>query len=153
MRKGQFLLHAMKDKTKDPTVKLLNQLKHPLQPKLVVFFSAEKFFYQHLMVNLQNNHLLSSSPQDERIVMKTKHPVHIILFGVATSISYIMPPFILPCASDGNLHQVHGRGSAVQDQESGCWKTQHLATGLCSMSHKQEDPVLAIRKFLPPHHP
>ena len=44
-------------------------------------------------------------------------------------------------------HQVPGGDSAALDWESGCWKTR-LATGLCTMSYKQQNPILAVRKFL-----
>ena len=47
------------------------------------------------MVNSQNNHCLSLSPQDVPIIMKTKHPVHMV-FEVVTSDGDVMPPFILP---------------------------------------------------------
>ena len=42
MRKDQFLSQAMKDKWKDHTEKLLNKLKHLLQPNMLWFFSYEK---------------------------------------------------------------------------------------------------------------
>ena len=39
------------------------------------------------------------------------------------------------------------------DAEGGCKKIHRLAIEYCTMQHKQENPVLAVRKFLPPHHP
>ena len=45
-------------------------------------------------MNSQINHWLALSPQDVPIVMKTKHPVHVIELGVVTSDGHIMPPFI-----------------------------------------------------------
>ena len=84
----------MKDKRKDHTAELLNKLKHPLQPKILWLFTNEKNICQDMMANSQNNHWLLLSTQDVRILMKSKHPVHIMVFGVVTGNSDIMPPFI-----------------------------------------------------------
>ena len=46
MRKGQSLSHAMKNKRKDSVAKLLNTHKHPVQSKMIWFFSDEKKFLQ-----------------------------------------------------------------------------------------------------------
>ena len=48
------------------------------------------------------------------------------------------------------LRQIPGGDSVAIDWEAGCWKTLHLATGLCTIPHKQENPALAGRKFLQP---
>ena len=45
------------------------------------------------------------------------------------------------------LYEVPAGGDAALDREVGRWKTLHLVTGLCAMPHKQENPVLAARKF------
>ena len=50
------------------------------------------------------------------------------------------------------LHQVPGGGSAALDWEGGYWQILHLAIGLWTITHKQENPVLAVRKFLQQHH-
>ena len=60
------------------------------------FFSYEKNFFHDQMVNIQNNRLLALFSQDERIVVKTKHSVHIMLFGMVNSNSNVMPQFIFP---------------------------------------------------------
>ena len=44
MRKGQFLLQAIKEKRKNCAAKLLNKLKHFLLPNMLWFFSDEKKF-------------------------------------------------------------------------------------------------------------
>ena len=85
----------MKDKRKDPAIKLLKKLKHPLLVNILRFFSDDKNFYQDQMVNSQNNHWLALSPQDVLVLMETKHPVHIMVFRVVT-IGDVMPPFIFP---------------------------------------------------------
>ena len=96
MRRDQFLSQAMKDKRKDCAIKVLNKLKHPLQPNTLWFFSDEKCFCQNRMVNSQNDRWFALYPQDVPILMKTKHPVHIMVFGVVSSDGDIMPPFIFP---------------------------------------------------------
>ena len=48
------------------------------------------------MVNSQNNCWLALSSQDVPIVMKTKHLVHVMVFGVVTSNGDVLPPFISP---------------------------------------------------------
>ena len=58
-----------------------------------------------------------------------------------------------PYIQQRDLHQKPGGGSAALDQESGCWKTLHLATGFWIMPHQQENPVLPVRKFWQLHHP
>ena len=66
-----------------------------------------------------------------------------------------MQPFYSP-SRQGNqhegLHQVHGGISVFLDREDGCEKTLCLTTGLFAMPHKQDNPVLAGRKFLRPLH-
>ena len=49
---------AMKNKRKKCTANLWNLLKHPLQPKILWFFSDEKNFCRDQMVNPPNNHCL-----------------------------------------------------------------------------------------------
>ena len=96
MRKGQFLSQDMKDERKDHDAKLINKLKHPLRPNILCFFSDEKNVCQDQMVNPQDNCWLALSPQDVQIVMKSKYPVNIMMFGVVTSNSDVMPPIIFP---------------------------------------------------------
>ena len=45
-------------------------------------------------------------------------------------------------------NQMFGEGSAPLDREGSCWKTLCLVTALCTMPQKQENPELAVRKFL-----
>ena len=84
---------AMKDKRKDRTfeeTQASSQIEHAL------VFSDEKNFYSDQMINSQNNRWLYLTPQDLLILMKTKHWVHIIVFGVITSDNDVIPPFIFP---------------------------------------------------------
>ena len=101
IRKDKFLSQAMNKKKKEHAAKLLNKLKHSLQLNMLFFFfffflfiSDEKNFCQDQIVNLKINCWLSLSPQDVLILMKTKRPVYIMVLGMVTSDSDIMPPFI-----------------------------------------------------------
>ena len=76
------------------TAKLFNQLKHPLRPNTPCFFSYEKNFHLNQMVNSLNNRWFALSTQDIPILMKTKHQVHIMMFGVVTRDREVMLPFI-----------------------------------------------------------
>ena len=96
MKKGKLLSQAMNEKCKDCPAKLYNKLKHPLQPKMLCFFSDEKKLYQDLMVNSHSNRWLALSSQNVSVMMKTKHPVHIMMFEMVISNVNIMPPFIYP---------------------------------------------------------
>ena len=148
MRKGKFLSHSMKDKRKDCIAKLLNKLKHPLQLNMLWFFSDEKNFLQDQMVNSQNSWLTLSS-QDVLILMKDKQPVHIIVFGVVTS-NDDNPPFTLPHGFRLNKEAYIKCLKVVVLSwiERTFAQRLCLTTSLCTMPHKQENPVLAMRKFL-----
>ena len=102
----------------DCAAKLFNKLKHFLQPRMLRIFTDEKKFYQDEMVNLQNTLWLSLSPQDVPIVMKTKHPIHIMVFEVVTSDAFIHLPTSLQTQHRG-LHQSTGVGKVALDQEGG----------------------------------
>ena len=75
----------MKDNWKNCSAKPLNKLQHPLQPNMLWFFSEEKNFSLGQMVNSEKNRWLALSPQHVPIVMKTKHLVYFMVFGVVTS--------------------------------------------------------------------
>ena len=82
---------------KDHAAKLFKKLKHPLQLKILWFFSDEKNFCQDQMVNSQNNCWFAPSPQNVLIVMKSKQPVHIMVLGVVTSNGDMLPFIFLYC--------------------------------------------------------
>ena len=73
--------------------KILNKLKHPPQTYMLCFISDEKNF---LLRSDVEQLLVCSAPQDVLILMKTKQPVSIIVFGVVTSNGDVMLPFIFP---------------------------------------------------------
>ena len=70
------------------------------------------FLSEDQITNSQNNHWFALSPQDVPIVMKSKHPVHIKVFGVVTSNDDIMPR-----TQHRGQHQVLGEDSAGLDQD------------------------------------
>ena len=93
------------------------------------------------MLNSQNNHWLSLSPQDVPINEKN-HSTYSTSWCLGRSLA-------LPQAKHRGLHQVPGGGSCCcPGLRKWCWKTPCLATGLCTIPHKQENSVLTVRKFL-----
>ena len=94
--KSWFLSQAMKNKRKDNATKLFSKLSDPFQLNMLWFFSDENNICQDQVLNTQNNCWLALSPHGVLTVMKTKHPIHIMMFGMVTSDSDVMPPFIFP---------------------------------------------------------
>ena len=87
------------------------------------------------------------SSEEILILMKTKPPFHIMVLGVVTTEDDIMLSFIWPKTQQEDRYQVSEVGSALLDRWDGCWKNLHQA-----MPHKQENPVLPVKKFLKLHH-
>ena len=156
IRNGQFLSQAMKEKRKDHTAKLLNKLKYSFEPNMLWFFPVEKNFCQDQIVNSQYNYWLTLFPQNVLILMKTKQPVHIMEFGVPATDGDVMPSYIFPC---GSRLKTEAYIKCLEEVvlswiERVCYlKTLHLAIELCTMPYKQENPLLAVRKFLWSYHP
>ena len=77
-----------------------------------------------------------------------------MVLGVVTSDGDVKPPFILPHDLRFNMetYMVPEGGCTQLVQEVSCWKTLYLATGFCTIPHKQENSMLSVRKFLCPHH-
>ena len=65
------------------------------------------------------------------MLMKSKHPVDIMVFEEVTSDGNVTRPFTLPYGLRTNLHKVFWGYGATLDRESGCWKTLCLETGFC----------------------
>ena len=143
MRKCQFSSQPMKDERK---------FKHPLQLNELWFFWDKKNFRQYQVVNSQNSQWLSLFPQDVLILIKIKHPVHIMVFEVITSDGDFISPFIFSHGLTLNTEVYIKclKEIVLSWIESSCWKTLH---GFCTMPHKQQKQVLSVRKLLWQHHP
>ena len=126
----------MGDSLKYHASKLLSELKHPPQPTVHWFFSDENSFCQDQMESSQNMHCLALSPQEVRILMKTKLPVHIMVFGVVTCDSDVMHRPSWPQNQHSDLHQVSGEVTADLDREGSWWKALHTAR--CSYDMPQK---------------
>ena len=145
IRKSQFLSQAMKDKRKDWAVKLFNKLKYNLQLNMFRLFSDEKIFCWDQMINSQNNCHLVLYPQTLQVLMKSKHSIPILVFGVVISDGEIMPPFIFShgLTQHEGPHQVTGGGT----QEGGCFKTLRLATEFYITPNKQQNLLIVWENF------
>jgi hypothetical protein len=60
----------------------------------LIFFSDEKNFTQDQKVNRKNNRWLCSDPTEVPIVMSTKFPANVMVLGVVSNKSDVMPPHI-----------------------------------------------------------
>ena len=87
--------------------------------------------------------------EDRFIFMKTKYPVHIMVYGLVTSDGDAMPQFILPHGHQTQhrgLHQAPAEGSDDLDRVTA--ERAYVRQQECTMPHKQKKPVLAVRIFL-----
>ena len=87
--------------------------------------------------------------------MKTKHPVHIKRFGAVTSDGDVIPLLIF---SQGLRLNTEADINYLKEvvmlwiERVAAERPPNLATGLCTMPHKQESSVFAAMKFLRLHH-
>ena len=100
-----------------------------LPTEYLICLRWEKFRTKR-MVNSQNKCWLVLSTQDELILMKTKHPVHIIVFELIISGSDVIPQFTF---SHGIRYNMETYKCLEKVVLGGCLKTLHLATGFCAM--------------------
>ena len=94
MRKGQLLTDKARKNRLKKAKKLLNKVKHPVEPGTLWFFFDEKNFCQDQLHNAQNNRWLAVSPHEVPRVMKTKFPQTVMVFGCVSSDGDVMPPHI-----------------------------------------------------------
>ena len=92
------------------------------------------------------------------ILMKTKHLVSLMVFGVVTSNGDVMLWFIFPHDLKLNTEvNIKCLKEVVTHPQSELWGWLSEDSGNrtlhCTLPHKQENPVLDVRKFLQPHHP
>jgi DDE superfamily endonuclease len=96
MRRGHFMSAKNRENRLIRSKRLLNNLKHPEEPNILWFFSDEKNFDQDQKVNRKNDRWLCSDPSEVPIVMHTKFPSSVMVFGVVTNEGHVMPPYFFP---------------------------------------------------------
>ena len=148
--KRPSLIINQKDKRKEHTAKIFNKFKHLLQLNIPCFFWDKKTFHQDQMVNSQNNYWFALSPQNVPIVMKIKHPVHIMVLGVVTSNSNIMSPLIVP---HGLRLNMDAHINCLEEVVLPWIKRVTAGKKSLAMTLEPENKVFTIRKFLHSHHP
>ena len=94
LRRGQFMNAATKERRAARSQLLLNKIKHPPAPDMLIFYSDEKNFSQDQKVNKKNNRWLCSEPTDVPIVMTTKFPATVMVLGVVSDKGDVMPPHL-----------------------------------------------------------
>ena len=94
LRKGQFMSAATKQNRYKKASALLNRIKHPPVPDILIFFSDEKNFTQDQKVNSKNNRWLCNDPSEIPIVMKTKLTATVMVLGVVSNKGDVMPPHV-----------------------------------------------------------
>ena len=92
LRRGQFMTERTKETRLLKAKALLNRLKRPLAPDMLIFFSDVKNFTQDQKVNSKNNRWLCADPSDVPIIMRTKFPASVIVQGVVSNKGNVMPP-------------------------------------------------------------
>ena len=96
LRKGQFLSQTRNDKIEKPHRKAFQQSQaSPPSEQTLCFFSREKYLTGPNRER-RKSHWLALSPQNVPIVIRIKHPVHIMVFGVVTGDGDVILLFILP---------------------------------------------------------
>ena len=135
----------MKYKRKGTHCKAFQQTQtSPLTEHPLFFSLDEKNFNQNQMVNSHKNHWVSLSSQDISILMKTKHPVHIMGFRMVTNNGDIMLPFIFPWRPTQEKVVLPWIKRVAAGRHY-IWQQDY------HMLHKQENLVMTVRKFLLHH--
>ena len=139
---------------KDDSAQLLKKFQHSLQTKTgLVFLRGERFrpesegeLTEKLFVCSVSTRCTNSD--------KSKHLVRIMVLGwslaMVTLFLFNFPTW--PQTQHGGIYLVPCGYIASLDWECGWWKALHLARELFIISHKQQNPVLVMRKFQR-HHP
>ena len=74
---------------------MLAKLKNPKERKPLIYFTDEKNFQQDQKVKWKNNRWLCENADEVPIVMKTKYPGTVKVFGVVSNEGNIMSPHFL----------------------------------------------------------
>lgn len=67
-----------------------------LESQIARLQSFKNFFCQDQKINNQNNRWLAQCPSEVPVVMQTKFPTHVVVFGVISLVGDLMPPHIFP---------------------------------------------------------
>jgi hypothetical protein len=111
--RDQFMTEATKKTRYKKATALVNRLKHPPAPDILIFFSDEKNFTQDQKVNSRNNRWLCDDPSDVPIVMRTKFLATVMVLGVVSNKGDVMPPPRLRDRPKGQHRGVPGRHSEL----------------------------------------
>ena len=106
MRKGQSFITGQEGQEENSRCEVFEQMTQN---------GLMRILCHNQMMNTQNNRWISLSLQD--VQMKTKHPVHIMVFGVVTRDGDVH----LLHTQIGGPHQVPGGRSATLDRK-GVWQ-------------------------------
>ena len=120
-----------KEQEERPHCKAIEQTQDPSPNNwtCLAFCSDDKNFHQDQMVNSKNNNWLALFLHEVPIVMKTKHPIHIMLFRVITS------------NGDLCLHSSSLMDSDPTLKPGDCWKTQWCLDSASSHAVREFDLV------------
>ena len=91
LRVKQLLTPAMKQKRVDIGRRLLNSLKRMTNGKIKIF-SDEKFFTTDQKANRRNDRYIGDTIDKVPVVMRSKHPVGVMVLGAVSSEGHVMPP-------------------------------------------------------------
>ena len=87
---------------------------------------------------------IATNNRDVPRVMKTKFPATVMVFGVVSSESHIMPPHIFKVGLKVNtkVYLVGLKSVVIPGAINGRWQTQGVSAGLCAGPQVQWDPGL-----------
>ncbi len=85
LHRGQFMMEATKKTRYEKATALLNRLKHPPAPDILIFFSDEKNFTKDQKVNSHHNRWLCDDPSDVPIVTRMKFRATVMVLGVVSN--------------------------------------------------------------------
>ena len=101
--RGQLLTEKTRENRLTKGKKLLNKVKHPVEPQTIWFFFDEKNACHDQKHNTQNNRWLAHSPKDTSRVMKTKFSQTVMVFGCVSCEGDVMPPHFFQKGSQVEL--------------------------------------------------
>ena len=145
----------MKNKKNGRAAKLFEQTQTSCTNQIYFGFSLMRKISTRIRWGTHRyNRWLALSSQDVQIVLKIKHPVHIVVFGVVTSDGDVILPFIFLHGLRFNTltYIMYLEAVVLPWNERMAAGRSYVWQQDFAMPYKQENPVLAIRKFLRLHH-